>query len=39
MGHLDSRDLGNYVKMVFTDRNIPGHTGRKLNLQDVQDVF
>ena len=32
MGHLDSRELGNYVKMVSTERNIPGDTGRKLNV-------
>ena len=32
MGHLDSRELGNYVKMVSTERNIPGDTGRMLNV-------
>ena len=32
IGHLDSRELGNYVKMVSTEGNIPGDTGRKLNV-------
>ena len=32
MGHLDLRELGNYVKMVSTEGNIPGDTGRKLNV-------